>query len=133
MRYNMKQNTIKTVAICLGLGPFWPQVPWTTASVEVEAPPCWYSLSLSRSTCYLHEVPMVTTAGPRPAVGQNWWWKHPWRRWAKQPTQPLQCSRITGQHGGSLLVSVRSLCDITKGWSSKSEGQAVHAATTVRS
>ena len=32
---------------------------------EVEAAPCWYSLSLSRPTCYLHEVPLVTklTAG----------------------------------------------------------------------
>jgi len=29
---------------------------------QVEAPPCWYSLSLSRPTCYLHDVPLVTTA-----------------------------------------------------------------------
>jgi len=31
---------------------------------ELETPPCWYSLSLSRPTCYLHEVPLVTAAGP---------------------------------------------------------------------
>jgi len=30
---------------------------------EVEAPPCWYSLSLSRPTCYLHEVTLATAAG----------------------------------------------------------------------
>jgi len=30
---------------------------------EVEAPLCWYGLSLSRPICYLHEVPLVTTAG----------------------------------------------------------------------
>jgi len=30
---------------------------------EVEAPPCWYSLSLSRLTCYLHKVPLVTQQG----------------------------------------------------------------------
>jgi len=45
--------------------------------------------------------------------------------------QPLQCYSITGWHGGSLFVSVSSLRDTTEGWSSKSEGQAVHAPTTV--
>jgi len=45
--------------------------------------------------------------------------------------QPQQCSRITEQHGGSFLVSDRSLHNTTKGWSSKSEGQTVHAPTTV--
>jgi len=39
----------------------------------------------------------------------------------------------TGQHGCSLLISDRSLCDTTEGCSSKSEGQTVHAPTTVRS
>jgi len=32
---------------------------------EVEAPPYWYSLSLSSLTCYLHEV----LGAPCPAVG----------------------------------------------------------------
>ena len=35
---------------------------------EMETPPCWYSLSLSSPTCYLHEMPLVTTAEPSSAV-----------------------------------------------------------------
>ena len=32
---------------------------------EVEVPPCWFSLSHRSPTCYLHEVPLVTTVGLR--------------------------------------------------------------------